>query len=89
MANVIVRKPKPGELEQMGVLRWPIWDKEVSSFPWTYDEPETFYVLSGKAKVDVPGGVVEFGEGDLVSFPSGIDVMWHVLKPIKKHYRFG
>lgn len=39
----------PGEhrLEELGVRDWPTWSSEVSTFPWTYDEPETCYFLEG------------------------------------------
>jgi hypothetical protein len=45
MANaqqiVIERNPAPETLDRLGVRRWPIWEKEVSTFPWRYDERET------------------------------------------------
>ena len=35
------------------------------------------------------GKPVEFGPGDLVTFPEGLDCVWKISKPVKKHYKFG
>ncbi|MGM0476798.1 MAG: cupin domain-containing protein, partial [Pseudomonadota bacterium] len=32
---------------------------------------------------------VTVGEGDLVTFPQGMDCTWHIHTDIRKHYRFG
>jgi len=36
----IESNPTEERLEQLGVRSWPIWSKEASEFPWTYNEPE-------------------------------------------------
>jgi uncharacterized cupin superfamily protein len=90
--SVIKVEPNPSEerLGQLGVRQWPIWTKEVSRFPWSYDEPETCYFLAGDVVVTPEGGApVKVGEGDLVTFPSGMSCTWEVRKPVRKHYRFG
>lgn len=80
--------PDKTRLESLGVFDWPTWEKEASVFPWTYYEDETCYILQGKAVVTPEGGpAVEIGTGDLVSFGSGLRCIWHILEPIKKHYR--
>jgi uncharacterized cupin superfamily protein len=91
MDEIRVLRPRKEELLRMGVGNWPIWEKEVSSFPWHYDETETCYILEGKVRVVPRGGAkpVEFGPGDLVTFPEGMDCEWTVSKPVRKHYRFG
>ncbi len=77
-------------LEELGIKTWPIWTCEVSSFDWTYDEKETCFVLEGKVTVTPHGGEpVQFGEGDLVVFPAGMDCRWEVHKAVRKHYHFG
>ena len=49
---------------------------DVSEFPWFYSEPETFYVLVGKVRVELDEGEpVEFGKGDLC--PGFIYPRWH------------
>ena len=39
----VERQPDPQRLEQLGVTRWPVWTKEASEFPWTYDDREICY----------------------------------------------
>jgi len=90
MELVRIKKPTEEELAQLGVEDWPIWEKEVSVFDWFYSEPETFYVLEGKVRVEMDKGEpVEFGKGDLVHFSQGVGCRWDVREPIRKHYRFG
>ncbi|RMF05228.1 DUF861 domain-containing protein [Candidatus Woesearchaeota archaeon] len=87
--DVMVKKPSDEELRAMGVESWPVWEKEPSEFPWTYDEKETCYILEGRAVVSYDGKKVEFGKGDLVVFPKGLSCVWKIIEPIKKHYNFG
>lgn len=86
---LIERNPSPAKLDVMGVDDWPIWTKEVSTFPWTYDATEICYILEGEAVVTPDGGAPEtIREGDLVNFPKGMSCTWDVRVPIRKHYRF-
>jgi uncharacterized cupin superfamily protein len=86
----IKHNPDDAHLAKLGVKIWPIWEKEVSEFPWHYDEMETCYLLEGDVIVTPDGGEpVRFGKGDLVTFPKGMSCMWKVLKPVRKHYKFG
>ena len=83
------RNPSPAKLEVLGVYDWPIWRKEASTFPWTYSEPETCYVLRGRFIVTPNGGApIEFGRGDLISFPIGLSCSWEILEDVEKHYDF-
>jgi hypothetical protein len=85
-----VEKPAPEKLESLGVDSWPVWKKEVSEFPWEYDEKETCYILEGEVVVTPEGGApVRFGKGDLVVFPEGLKCRWKINKAVRKHYRFG
>ena len=83
--------PDAARLEQLGVKAWPIWEKEVSEFPWHYDEKETCYLLEGDVSVTPAAGgpAVRVGKGDLVTFPKAMSCTWKVLKPVRKHYKFG
>lgn len=82
-------RPDAVKLQSLGVESWPIWSKEVSSFPWHYDSTETCYFLEGQVQVTPDGGEpVSMGKGDLVSFPAGMSCHWEVLTAVKKHYRF-
>jgi uncharacterized cupin superfamily protein len=77
-------------LKDLGVSDWPVWSKEVSVFPWTYDAAEVAYVVQGEVVVTPDGGEpVKFGQGDLVTFPAGMSCTWEVRKPLRKHYRIG
>ena len=86
----IEQQPSTEELKKLGVFNWSIWTKEVSEFPWTYDEAETCYFLEGDVMVTPDGGEpVKMGKGDLVTFPAGMSCTWKITNPVKKHYRFG
>ncbi len=86
----IEHQPNKATLEALGVFKWSIWTKEVSEFPWTYDEAETCYFLEGDVIVTPDGGQpVTMGKGDLVTFPSGMSCTWKINSPVRKHYSFG
>ena len=90
MDKIIIEKPEESKLNELNVSAWPIWEKEVSRFPWTYDEKETCYILEGEVVVyPEDGDPVEFGPGDLVVFPEGLNCTWEIKKPVRKHYQFG
>lgn len=77
------------ELEKRGVFSWPIWTKEASRFPWTYDSIEECLFLEGEVTVETKDGrKVSFGKGDFVTFPRGLSCTWDVKKPVRKHYNF-
>ncbi len=78
------------KLKNMGVFSWPVWEKEISTFDWHYDMDEICYILEGMVRVEPKDGTpVEFGPGDLVTFPKGMDCVWKISKPVRKHYRLG
>lgn len=85
----VIQQPDQGELNQLGVGNWPIWTKEVSEFPWHYDEQETCYLLAGRVTVTTETETVTFGAGDLVVFPAGLACTWKIEEPVRKHYKFG
>ncbi len=87
--KIEIRKPEPQELEKMGVREWPIWEHGTDTFPWHYDTQEICYILSGKVRVKTPEETVEFGAGDLVTFPAGLSCEWQILEPVRKHYKLG
>lgn len=86
--KAVIRKPT--EKEKRECAAWPIWEKEVSEFPWEYNEKETCLILDGAATViNEAGEKFSFGAGDFVVFPSGMKATWKITKDIKKHYKFG
>lgn len=89
MSAIIVEKPTPARLNELGVKQWPTWSKEVSTFPWHYSSTEIAYILEGEVTVTPNGGTpVSFAAGDLVTFATGLDCVWEVKKPLRKHYHF-
>lgn len=91
MSRIVVdHEPDETRLTQLGVRRWPVWERDVSTFPWEYFEDETSYIVAGRARVTPEGGAtVEIGAGDLVRFESGLICKWQIVEPIRKHCRFG
>ncbi len=88
--KIEIKKPRQDELEKDGVFKWPVWEKEVSSFPWHYDAKEQCYLLEGQVEVETEDGQkVRFGAGDFVTFPEGLSCTWIIKAPVKKHYRIG
>jgi uncharacterized cupin superfamily protein len=91
MCFKIIRETKPSRshLNELGVMSWPIWSKEASIFPWTYDSEETCYFLEGDVIVTPEGGEpVSMGAGDLVIFPSGMSCTCEIRRAVRKHYKF-
>ncbi len=75
---------------ELGIARWPVWEKEVSRFPWRYDSAETCLLISGAVTVTPVGGEpVSLRAGDLAVFPAGMQCEWQVTEALRKHYRFG
>ena len=90
MENIIIDKLSKEDLEAKGVFNWPVWEKEASRFSWYYDSKESCYIIEGRVRVEPVGCVpVEFGAGDFVVFPAGMDCVWYISEPVKKHYSFG
>ncbi|MBW2260444.1 MAG: cupin domain-containing protein [Deltaproteobacteria bacterium] len=89
MSEIKVKKPSQEELDSMGVDGWSPWECEPSTFDWEYSTKETAYVLEGRVRVRTDAGEVEFGQGDLVTFPKGMKCKWNVIEKIRKVYKFG
>jgi uncharacterized cupin superfamily protein len=74
---------------ELGVKHWPIWEKSISTFPWTYDCAETCYLLEGEVIVTPKGGEpVTISAGDLATFPAAMSCTWQITANLKKHYFF-
>jgi uncharacterized cupin superfamily protein len=84
--EIIVRKPTEREAEEMKSK--PIWSCGVSEFDWFYDSEETCLIIEGEVIVSYDSKSVSFTKGDYVIFPKGLLCVWHVNKPVKKHYEF-
>jgi uncharacterized protein len=92
VADIIVEHGQSeARLAELDVKSRPTWNKEVSAFPWYFDEAETPYVLEGEVVItpDNGGDPLSFGAGDIVTFPEGLSCTWDVRKPLHKHYQLG
>jgi len=72
MTSIIIEhNPDATRLSELGVAKWPTWSKEVSVFPFTFDDQETAYVLEGDCVItpDSGGKPVNFWCGRLTNFP--------------------
>lgn len=84
----VEKNPAQSQLDTLGVSKWPTWQKEVSTFDWTFHEQEIAYIVEGSCIITPVGGApVIFGRGDLVTFPAGLKASWQVLEPLHKHYQ--
>ncbi len=87
--SIEISRPTKTELRKKGVLTWPVWEKEVSRFDWFYEQTEECYLVEGKVIVWTKDGKrFEFGKGDFVRFPKGLECQWDIREPVKKHYCF-
>ena len=89
MSNIVIKQLSDVEIDNMGILNWPIWTCEVSEFPWQYDVEESCLILDGEVYVAAGSDTVQIKTGDFVVFQKGLSCVWKVTKPIRKHYQFG
>jgi len=79
----------PIKLDALHVNSWATWQKEVSTFEWTYDADEMCYILEGEAVITPAGGKpINIQRGDLVQFPAGMSCTWEITRNMEKHYVF-
>jgi len=88
MLQVIIKKLDNKEIEKRKIKSWPIWTKEVSRFDWYYDTDEDCLILEGEVVIETPKGNYTIKAGDFVTFKEGLECVWDVKKPVKKHYDF-
>ncbi|HHN48566.1 MAG TPA: DUF861 domain-containing protein [Bacteroidales bacterium] len=88
MDELIVKKLSQDEIRQRGIESWPIWEKEVSRFPWQYDGDEECLILEGEVIVETGQGNFTIKAGDFVIFKKGLKCVWDIKVPIRKHYNF-
>jgi hypothetical protein len=88
VGTIKVERPTEEELKRRGVRSWPVWEKGISTFDWTYDGDEECFFLEGDVTVRASGESIRIGKGDFVRFPRGLSCVWEVNSPVRKHYRF-
>ena len=87
--NIKINKLSNKQMDDMGVLSWPVWTCDISEFDWEYDEQESCLLLEGEGEVKTDYETINFSAGDFVVFPRGLKFRWRVIKPVRKHYSFG
>ncbi|MCX6155929.1 MAG: cupin domain-containing protein [Candidatus Kapabacteria bacterium] len=87
--KIVIQKLTDDQIRLLGIKQWPVWTKEISEFDWFYDEREQCYLLEGQVRVDTEFASVEFGKGDFVTFPKGLQCKWRISQAVRKHYNFG
>ena len=87
--DIKILKLTQDSIKEMGISQWPIWEKEVSSFSWLYEDTEECFFTEGKVTVEIDDGrQFNIGKGDFVVFPKGLSCKWNIIEPVRKHYRF-
>ena len=62
-----------------------IWDCTPGKFVWHYTTEETIHILQGTIVLDDGHGPARrLGPGDVVFFPAGAKVHWHVVEHVRK-----
>ncbi|XZG69167.1 cupin domain-containing protein [Chitinibacteraceae bacterium HSL-7] len=90
MSIVVERAIDKARQQQLGIERWPVWEKEASRFDWEYGASETCYLIEGEVTVTPESGeAVTLSAGDLAVFPAGMRCVWEIHRDLVKHYRFG
>lgn len=88
MPKIVVCKLSEEEIQQRGIRNWPIWEKEISRFDWTYDADEECLILEGHFEVETNEGAFSFGPGVFITFPQGMSCIWDIKENVRKHYNF-
>jgi uncharacterized cupin superfamily protein len=86
--KIKIEKMDEATARKQGITDWPIWECEVSEFPWHYDQEESCFLIEGEVTVTTDLEVVHIGPGDYVTFPKGLDCRWQVSVPVRKHFTF-
>ena len=89
MLKIEVKKLSKKELADLNVFNWPVWEKEVSEFDWSYDDRERCYILEGEVEISSENEKISFKKEDFVVFPKGLKCKWKINKAVRKHYNFG
>mmetsp|Transcript_50901 Transcript_50901/g.95221 ORF Transcript_50901/g.95221 Transcript_50901/m.95221 type:complete len:161 (+) Transcript_50901:55-537(+) len=79
---LVERQISQARQEELGTSLWASWQSDASlaeTWPVTYADPETVFILEGSASVTPEDGVeVTLLPGDLASFPPGRTFIWQL-----------
>jgi uncharacterized cupin superfamily protein len=62
------------------------WSCTAGRFSWTYYEDEVVRILEGEVFIEVDGTFRRFQPGDMIFFPLGATVRWHVPRYVRKTF---
>jgi uncharacterized cupin superfamily protein len=85
MTKVIIQKLGENEIEERRIRNW---EKEISRFEHTYDGDEECLFLEGEVVIESKEGNYTIVAGDFVIFKDGLECIWDIKRPVKKHYNF-
>ncbi len=88
MGKIVITSPSAEEIRGKGVTEWPVWEKGISRFAYEYDADEECFILSGEVTVETSEGVFSIKPGDFVTFRKGLQCLWNITQPVRKHYNF-
>ena len=88
MAEIIIEHLREVEIDKRSIRNWPVWEKEISRFDWTYEGDEECLILEGEVIVETDKGNFLIKKGDFVTFKKGLECIWDIKKPVKKYYNF-
>jgi uncharacterized cupin superfamily protein len=88
MATVIIEKLSEEQITKRGLRSWPVWEKEVSRFPWTYNTEEQCLIIEGEVVIETENGNFTLQPGDFVVFEEGLTCVWDIRSAVKKYYHF-
>jgi uncharacterized cupin superfamily protein len=85
----------PGTTMHEVVKRDGVWigmsriESTAGPIPWTPQTRETAVILEGSVRIEFEARPsLELGPGDIVSFPAGLAMTWHVTTPFKELWMF-
>ncbi|KAM7532158.1 hypothetical protein LguiB_035568 [Lonicera macranthoides] len=94
---IVESNPSESRLQELGIKSWPKWGCPPGKYTFRYEAQQTCYLLKGKVKAYPKGSgadedddilCVEFGQGDIVTFPKGLCCTWDVTVSVDKYYYF-
>ncbi len=88
MTEVNIKHLEEKEIIKRGIRTWPIWEKEISRFEWSYDGDEECLIIEGEVIIETDKGSFSIKQDDFVTFKRGLNCVWDIKKPIRKFYNF-
>lgn len=88
MATVKIERLSDEQVTEKGIRSWPVWEKEVPRFQWTYNTEEQCFIIEGEVIIETEKGNFVLQPGDFVVFEKGLVCVWDIRSAVKKYYHF-